>query len=64
MVWEFQENGAAISGNTRGKYSFGDQNRIKIQMPRATFVYQVEFAGDRMIWTDPNGTRMELTRSE
>ena len=62
MIWEFHENGAAITGNTRGKYMFGDKNRIKIQTPRATFVYQVEFTGDRMIWNDPNGTRMELTR--
>jgi len=25
-------------------------------------VYQLKFAGDRMIWVDPKGTRMELTR--
>ena len=62
VTWEFLENGAALSGNIRGKYTLGDQNRVKIQTPSATFVYQVEFAGDRMIWQDPNGTRMELTR--
>lgn len=62
VTWEFHENGAAVSGNARGKYTLGDQNRVKIQTPYATFVYQVEFADDRMIWKDPNGTRMELTR--
>ena len=62
VTWEFLANGAALSGNTRGKYTMGDQNRVKIQTPHATFVYQVEFAGDRMIWQDPSGTRMELTR--
>ena len=62
ITWEFLENGAALSGNVRGKYTLGDQNRVKIQTPHATFVYQLEFAGDRMIWVDPKGTRMELTR--
>ena len=64
-IWEFQQNGAAISGNIRGKYVMGDQGRVRIQTPSATFVYQVEFpSDDRMIWNDPNGTRMELTRVE
>lgn len=62
VTWEFLENGAALSGNIRGKYTLGDQNRIKIQTPHATFVYQLKFTGDRMIWVDPKGTRMELTR--
>jgi hypothetical protein len=64
VTWEFMSNGAAVTGNTRGKFSLGDQNRVKIQTPYATFVYQVEFSGDRMILKDPNGSRIELVRVE
>lgn len=62
-IWEFEPSGAAVSGNIRGRFVMGDQNRVRIQTPTATFVYQVEFPSeDLMIWNDPNGTRMELTR--
>ena len=61
--WEFQQSGAAISGNIRGRFVLGDQGRVRIQTPTATFVYHVQFPDeDHMIWNDPNGTRMELTR--
>ncbi len=62
MVWEFTSNGRAVTGNTPGHYSFGDSHRIKIQTPSATFVYQIELNGDRMILKDATGTRMEFTR--
>ena len=62
-IWEFHQNGAAVSGNIRGKFVMGDQSRVRIQTPSATFVYQVEFPSEnQMVWNDPNGTRMELTR--
>ncbi len=62
LVWEFSENGSLLIGNTRGRYSFGDNNRIKIQTPFATSVYQMEFWGDRMILREVNGSKLEFTR--
>jgi hypothetical protein len=62
VVWEFFENGSVSTGGTPGKYTFGDGRRIKIQTPTATFVHQIEFVGDRMIWKALDGTRTELTR--
>ena len=62
IVWEFSENGSVLIGNTRGRYSFGDNNRIKIETPFATSVYQMEFWGDRMILREVNGSRFEFTR--
>src|ERR1041385_3533992 len=62
LVWEFSENGSILIGNTRGRYSFGDNNRIKIETPFATSVYQMEFWGDRMILRNVNGSRLEFTR--
>ncbi len=62
VVWEFFENGSVSAGGRPGKYSFGDGRRIKIQTPTATFVHQIEFIGDHMIWKAVDGTRTELTR--
>ena len=62
VVWEFFANGSVSTGGTAGKYTFGDGRRIKIQTPTATFVHQIEFVGDRMIWKELDGTRTELTR--
>ena len=62
IVWEFSENGSVLIGNTRGRYSFGDNNRIKIQTPFATSVYQTEFSGDRMVLREVNGSKLEFTR--
>ena len=42
ILWEFSTNGAVLVGDVRGKYKFGDQNRIKIETPFATTVYQAE----------------------
>ena len=62
MIWEFSSNGAVQIGTTKGRYTFGDQKRIKIETPFATSVYQMEFAGDRLILRSPGGSKVELTR--
>ena len=62
IVWEFSENGSVLIGNTRGRYSFGDNNRIKIETPFATSVYQMEFWGDHMILREVNGSKLQFTR--
>ncbi|MFN2509676.1 MAG: hypothetical protein ABR589_13010 [Chthoniobacterales bacterium] len=62
IVWEFAENGVAKAGNSPGRYSFGDRNRLKIQTQFATFVYEVKFSDSTMVWKDPNGARTQLTR--
>ncbi len=62
VVWEFSENRSLLIGNTRGRYSFGDNNRIKIETPFATSVYQMEFSGDRMVLREVNGSKLEFTR--
>jgi hypothetical protein len=62
MVWEFSKNGSVLIGSSRGRYSFGDNNRVKIETPFATSVYRAEFSGDRMILRDPKGSKLEFTR--
>ena len=62
LVWEFSKNGSVLVGKERGRYSFGDQNRIKIELPSAKFVYQMEIAGDHMTLRSSNGLRLEFTR--
>ena len=62
VVWDFSAKGNVTIGDSSGRYTFGDGDRIKIQTSRATFVYRMEFVGDRMIWTDPSGTKTELAR--
>ena len=64
MVWEFSNDGSVLMGSTRGRYSFGDRDRVKIQTPFGTSVYQMEFSEDRMILKDPNGSKLEFTRSK
>jgi hypothetical protein len=61
-VWEFSKNGSFLIGNVRGKYTFGDQNRIKIETPFATSVYQLEISGDRMTLRELGGSKLEFTR--
>jgi hypothetical protein len=61
-VWEFSESGAVRVGDTRGRYKFGDQDRIKIQTPFATTVYQLKVSGDQMVLQEPGGTKLEFTR--
>jgi hypothetical protein len=61
-VWEFASNKGVDMNGRKGKYTFGDQNRLKVQTQFATFVYQLELSGDRMTLTEPNGTKTELER--
>ena len=61
-VWEFSPNGTVTTGNTTGRYTFGDRSRLKIQTRSATFVYELQLKDDSMIWREANGSRTELTR--
>jgi hypothetical protein len=61
-IWEFAKNGSVVMGSTQGRYTFGGGNRIKIETPFATSLYQMEFSGDRMILRAPQGSKLEFTR--
>ena len=62
-VWEFKSNGAVLVGDVSGRYKFGDQDRIKIETPFATSVYQLEISGDHMALLEPGGPpKLEFTR--
>ena len=62
ILWEFSANGAVLVGDVRGRYKFGDQDRIKIETPFATTVYQLKISGDRMTLQEPGGSKLEFTR--
>ena len=62
LVWEFSQNGSVVIASDKGRYSFGDNNRVKIETPFAKSVYQMELSGDRLILKDPNGSKLEFTR--
>ena len=62
MVWEFSSDGSVVMGTNRGRYSFGDNNRIKIETSIATSVYQIELVGDKMTLKEPSGSKLVLTR--
>jgi len=62
MAWEFSSDGSVLMGTNRGRYSFGDNNRIKIETSIATSVYKVEVVGDKMTLTEPNGSKLVLTK--
>jgi hypothetical protein len=61
-VWEFSNNGSVLVGDVRGRYRFGDQDRIKIETPFATTVYLVNISGDQMVLQEPGGTELDFTR--
>ena len=61
-VWEFAANNGVDMNGRKGKYTFGDQGRLKVQTQFATFVYQLEMQDDRMVLIEPNGTRLQLER--
>jgi hypothetical protein len=61
-VWEFFPDRSVLMGSTRGKYSFGDQGRMKIQTPFGTSVYQLELSENRLKLTDPRGSKLEFTK--
>jgi hypothetical protein len=62
MVWEFSTNGSVLVGEVRGRYKFGDQERIKIETPFATSVYLVNISGDQLVLQEPGGSKLEFTR--
>jgi hypothetical protein len=61
-LWEFSANGGVLVGDVRGRYKLGDQDRIKIETPFATTVYQMKISGDRMTLQEPGGSKLEFTR--
>ena len=61
-VWEFSSNGSVLVGEVRGRYKFGDQERIKIETPFATTVYLVELSSDRLVLQELGGSKLEFTR--
>ena len=62
MVWEFTKDHSVLIGSAKGRYSFGDRNRLKIETSFGTSVYQLELADNRMLLTDPTGSKLEFTR--
>jgi hypothetical protein len=62
VVWEFASNGLVTIGSTRGKYSFGDSGRIKIQTPFEKSVYEITISHDHMTFRESTGSRLEFDR--
>lgn len=62
MIWEFSKDGSVLMGSTRGKYTLGDRDRLKIQTPFGTSVYQMELSPDHMMLKDPGGLKLQFTR--
>jgi len=62
VVWQFANNGLVIIGSTRGRYSFGNSGRIKIETPSGTSVYQSTISRDHMVFQDSSGSRLEFSR--
>ena len=61
-VWEFSGNGSVLVGEVRGRYKFGDQNRLKIETPFATTVYLVNLSSDQLVLQDLGGSKLEFTK--
>jgi hypothetical protein len=61
-VWEFLSNGSVLVGEVRGRYKFGDQDRIKIETPFSTTVYVVNLSSDQLVLQDLGGSKLEFTR--
>jgi hypothetical protein len=61
-VWEFASNGSVLVGEVRGRYKFGDQDRIKIETPFATTVYLVTLSSDQLVLQELGGSKLEFTR--
>jgi hypothetical protein len=62
VVWEFASNGLVVIGSTRGRYTFGNSGRIKIETPSGTSVYQAAISRDHMMFQDSSGSRLEFNR--
>src|SRR5262245_44050267 len=61
-VWEFLSNGSVLVGEVRGRYKFGNQDRIKIETPFATTVYLVTLSSDQLVLQEPGGSKLEFAR--
>src|SRR5215472_16869467 len=61
-AWEFSSNGSVLVGDIEGRYKFGDQDRIKIQTPFSTAVYEMTMSGDQLVLQEPGGSKLEFTR--
>jgi hypothetical protein len=61
-VWEFSSNGSVLVGEVRGRYKFGDQDRLKIETPFATTVYLVILSNDQLVLQDLGGSKLEFTK--
>jgi hypothetical protein len=64
ILWEFSANGIVLVGDVRGRYKLGDRDRIKIETPFATTVYQMKISGDRMTLQELGGSKLEFTRTK
>jgi hypothetical protein len=62
IVWEFFSNGSVLVGEVRGRYKFGDQDRIKIETPFATTVYLVKLTSDQLVLQELGGSKLEFAR--
>jgi hypothetical protein len=62
ILWEFSANGVVLVGDVRGRYKLGHEDRIKIETPFATAVYQMKISGDRMTLQELGGSKLEFTR--
>jgi hypothetical protein len=62
LVWEFSRDGSVLMGSTQGKFTFGDRDRVKIQTPFGTSVYQIEQSGDHMTLKDASGSKLEFAK--
>jgi len=49
-------------GEVRGRYKFGDQDRLKIETPFATTVYLLTLSNDQLVLQDLGGSKLEFTR--
>jgi hypothetical protein len=62
ILWEFSANGVVLVGDVRGRYKLGHEDRIKIETPFATAVYQMKVYGDRMTLQELGGSKLEFTK--
>lgn len=61
-IWEFTRGGSVTIGDQRGKYTLGNDDRIKIETGIATSVYQLQLSGDTLTLRDMRGAKMEFAR--
>lgn len=61
-IWEFLSNGSVLVGDVRGRYKFGDHDRIKIETPVSTAVYVVQLSSDQLVLQEPGGSKLEFTK--